>query len=565
MSASAHLSELAAVASLAAAAPGLLAAAMLGAASPGIPWVWLAVGLLLAALLSAGIWFARVRQRAVASLRKRHRMFQRLFESAPDAILLVDPAGRIVRLNTQTESLFGYSRNELAGQAVDQLLPDRFRARHGRHLAGYFAAPRARPMGAGLELFGRRKDGREFPVDIMLSPLDTEEGMQALATIRDVSERKRAEEERDRFFVMARDLLCVAGFDGYFKRLNPAWKQMLGYTDGELRAAPFLEFVHPDDRERTAAESSGLAAGRESVSFVNRYRCKDGSYRRLLWNARSVVADRLIFASARDMTDQGRAEEEIRQLNADLQRRAAQLEAANRELEAFSYSVSHDLRAPLRHIDGFAGMLEKELAPATDEKVRRHLQIISGAARQMGRLIDDLLAFSRVGRVPLSLVRVDHDALVAAAIREGGYEGSGPAIAWSCGPLPTVHADRAMLRQVWTNLIDNAVKYSAHSAQPRIEIGSRADPATGEIVFFVRDNGAGFDMRYAGKLFQVFQRLHSANEFEGTGIGLASVRRIVERHGGRVWAEGRPQAGATFSFSLPPPPADGGGDSRNNP
>lgn len=246
---------------------------------------------------------------------------------------------------------------------------------------------------------------------------------------------------------------------------------------------------------------------------------------------------------------------EIQQLNQDLEKRVVerttQLETANKELEAFSYSVSHDLRAPLRHIDGFAGLLQKNVA-GLDEKGRRHLEVISQAARQMGRLIDDLLAFSRMSRAHLELTEVDQAALVAGIIRQGGWiQAVNHAIQWEVAPLPRVFADYAMLQQVWFNLIDNAVKYSGKVPQPCIEIGHRTEPTTNETVFYVRDNGAGFDMKYVDKLFGVFQRLHGAAEFEGTGIGLANVRRIIARHGGRTWAEGAPGQGATFYFSLP--------------
>jgi signal transduction histidine kinase/HAMP domain-containing protein len=256
-----------------------------------------------------------------------------------------------------------------------------------------------------------------------------------------------------------------------------------------------------------------------------------------------------------NITERKQREEEIRQLNTVLQQRATQLEAANGELEAFSYSVSHDLRAPLRHIDGFANLLHKQAAASLDDQGRRFLATISESARRMGRLIDDLLSFSRMGRSHMQPGAIDQDALVATVVREGRYPAG---VEWQIAPLPRVHGDHAMLRQVWSNLIDNAVKYSSKVPHPRIEIGSQADEPAGEMVFFVRDNGAGFDMRYATKLFGVFQRLHGVAEFEGTGIGLANVRRIVTRHGGRTWAESEPGRGATFYFSLPanpPPPA----------
>jgi len=257
----------------------------------------------------------------------------------------------------------------------------------------------------------------------------------------------------------------------------------------------------------------------------------------------------LIYATGRDITERKRAQEQIAKLHADLQQRAAQLEMANQELEAFSYSVSHDLRAPLRHIDGFVKLLARHAGGKLDEHGRRYLDIIADSARQMGMLIDDLLVFSRINRSELRHARVSLDALVHEAIHGLEGETNGRPIHWKIASLPEVEADPAMLRQVWVNLIANAVKYSRPRNPAEIEIGCNMD--NGEFVFFVRDNGVGFDMQYAHKLFGVFQRLHRPEEFEGTGIGLANVRRIIHRHGGRTWAEGKCDGGATFFFSLP--------------
>jgi signal transduction histidine kinase len=229
--------------------------------------------------------------------------------------------------------------------------------------------------------------------------------------------------------------------------------------------------------------------------------------------------------------------------------RTAQLEALNRELEAFAYSVSHDLRAPLRHIDGFANLLRNHVAATLDEKGRRYLETISGSAGRMGALIDDLLAFSRFGRAELRKTTVNLDQLVRQVVSDLRHETDGRAIVWTIADLPEVQADLALLRQVVINLVGNAVKYTGARPEARIEIGHTESDE--EVVVHVRDNGAGFDMQYSDKLFGVFQRLHAAEEFEGTGIGLANVRRIVSRHGGRTWAEGVVDCGATFYFSLP--------------
>jgi signal transduction histidine kinase len=245
-----------------------------------------------------------------------------------------------------------------------------------------------------------------------------------------------------------------------------------------------------------------------------------------------------------------RAERKISELNDELNHHVRQVEAANKELEAFSYSVSHDLRAPLRHVTGFVELLNKRDLSALDEKSRHYLQVISEAAEKMGALIDDLLAFSRMGRAEMMKTRVDVDRMVKEIIAELEAETEGREIAWEIAPLPLVEADPAMLRLVLVNLIANALKFTRSRSRARIEIGADCDQPE-ETIFFVRDNGVGFDPKYVDKLFGLFQRLHSTEEFAGTGVGLANVRRIIHRHGGRTWAEGTVDGGATLWFSVP--------------
>jgi light-regulated signal transduction histidine kinase (bacteriophytochrome) len=257
-----------------------------------------------------------------------------------------------------------------------------------------------------------------------------------------------------------------------------------------------------------------------------------------------------ILETNNDISDRKRREEEISKLNVELGKRTSDLEVTNKELEAFAYSVSHDLRAPLRHMAGFTELLQKHIASTLDEKSLRYMKIILEAAKKMGNLIDDLLAFSKIGRVEPRETMVNMEQLVKEVLGDMQQETEGRNIAWKVGALPNLFGDRSMLRLALVNLISNAVKFTRKNPQAEIEIGSMEKKEEG-VVVFVRDNGVGFDMKYAHKLFGVFQRLHQSDSFEGTGIGLATVQRIIHRHGGKVWAESLPNRGATFFFSVP--------------
>jgi PAS domain S-box-containing protein len=259
-----------------------------------------------------------------------------------------------------------------------------------------------------------------------------------------------------------------------------------------------------------------------------------------------------ILETNNDITERKRAEEEVRKLNRELGKRTTELETINKELEAFAYSISHDLRAPLRHMVGFAELLQKNAASILDEKGRRYVMMILESVKRMGTLIDDLLAFSRIGRTETRETMVSLAQLVKEVQSEILQETDGRKISWKVGPLPDLYGDRAMLKLALVNLISNAVKFTRTRPQPEIEIGC-AEKRKDGVVVFIKDNGVGFDMKYVNKLFGVFQRLHRTEEFEGTGIGLATVQRIIHRHGGDVWAEGLVGNGATFYLSFPKP------------
>lgn len=306
-----------------------------------------------------------------------------------------------------------------------------------------------------------------------------------------------------------------------------------------------------------------LLRGRELWDFEHEQRTADGMVRYMLLNARRMPLpdsdDEVVLLTISDVTVQRAVQWRVEELNRQLEGKVAQVSEVNRELEAFSYSVSHDLRAPLRHVAGFSDKLTRHLGDDADEKSRHYLDVISSSAQRMAALIDDLLVYSRLGRAAMRQQAVDMQSLVADtramldANLKTDAEAGAPAhsVEWTIAPLPVVVADENMMRQVWLNLLGNAVKYSGNRNPAKIRVDYQAQPDGGH-QFTVSDNGAGFDMAYAAKLFGVFQRLHKASDYPGTGIGLASVRRVLTRHGGRIWAEAEPDVGATFHFYLPP-------------
>ncbi len=391
---------------------------------------------------------------------------------------------------------------------------------------------------------------------------------------KEIVERGRAEEglrrseEHFRLLVQnSSDVISVFDARGVVIYRSVSMERVLGHRPADSIGTNVFEsrLVHPDDlaHKRDFFNEVRAKPG-ANVTAEFRLRHADGSWRYVEAVGKNLLHDpvvRGIIANYRDVTERKRNEEEIRQFNQELEQRirdrTAQLAEANKELESFSYSVSHDLRAPLRHIGGFAEMLQSRAASSLDETSLRYLETILVSVEHAGALVDDLLAFSRMGRVEMRRTVVDMNQLVDAALEDLKLETMGRDILWKVGVLPQVRGDPSMLRLVMENLLSNAVKYTRTRDRAVIEVGSTYEEQ--ETVFFVRDNGVGFDVRYTDKLFGVFQRLHRAEEFEGTGIGLANVRRIVNRHGGRVWAESCAGRGANFYFSLPQPKERNGG------
>jgi PAS domain S-box-containing protein len=370
----------------------------------------------------------------------------------------------------------------------------------------------------------------------------------------DIVDRVRRENERnlDRFFTLSSELICIADFEGLLRRVNPAWEETLGWTVKELTGKPFLELIRSDDHAGTLQAVEDLGASPAPVEVDNRYRCKDGSFRWIQWSAVAAPEQDLIYAAGRDITERKHGEEALRELAEELEQRfaarTADLAAANEELEAFAYSVSHDLRAPLRGIDGFSQAVLEEYSESLDETGRDYLARLRSASQRMGHLIDDMLSLSRVSRVELSSEQVDLSAIATSLAVELREREPDRQVEFVIHDDLVGLGDFRFLSIVLENLLANAFKFTSTRTTARIEFGRRL--MDGEEAYFVQDNGAGFDMTYADQLFVPFQRLHTDAEFPGSGIGLATVRRIVGRHSGRVWAHGEVDRGATVYFTL---------------
>ncbi|MHB8718383.1 MAG: sensor histidine kinase [Candidatus Dormibacteria bacterium] len=354
---------------------------------------------------------------------------------------------------------------------------------------------------------------------------------------------------------MSLDMLATANVDGYLTRLNPSWEQTLGYTADELMSRPYLDFVHPDDAQRTRAEATHLSRpAHASVGFVNRYRHRDGTYRWLSWHSQLGADDRTIFCVVRDVTESREREQAINELNRILTEQARDLERSNRDLEQFAYVASHDLSEPLRSVTGYVQLLARRYQGRLDADADEFIGYAVDGVARMQALIRDLLAYARAG-VCGEPVRVDCAELVNDIV--DAARTSQPGALFEVGPMPVVTSEPAHLRQVFDNLVSNALKFVPPDRPPRVTVSSRMLESAWE--FSVADNGIGIDAQYSERIFGMYQRLHARTDYPGTGIGLAICRRVVERLGGRISVDSTLGAGTTFTFTIPSPVEAGHG------
>jgi PAS domain S-box-containing protein len=506
-------------------------------------------------LVTAAIRDISVRKDAEAHLAQMEGRYRGLLEAAPDAMVVVNPAGEIVLLNVQAEKQFGYSRDELVGQQVKNIIPEGFAERLIADGTRSAAEALAQQIGTGIELNGRRKDGSEFPIEIMLSPLESADGILVTAAIRDISVRKDAEthlaqmEGRYRGLLEAApDAMVVVNPAGEIVLLNVQAEKQFGYTRDQL-VGQRVKTIIPQgfaerliaDGNRSAAEALAQQIG-TGIELIARR--KDGSEFpiEIMLSPLESAEGILVTAAIRNITERKKSEEHLVKTVGELKR-------SNDELQQFAYVSSHDLQEPLRMVASYTQLLAGRYKGRLDSDADEFIAFAVDGCNRMQGLIKDLLAYSRAGTNGKALREVSGEKALEEALANlrAIIEQSGAVVTHDS--LPVLRTDNTQLTQVFQNLVGNAIKY--HGAEvPHVHISATKNDGR-EWIFSVRDNGLGIDPQYFGRIFILFQRLHGRDEFEGTGIGLAICKKILERLGGRIWVESRPERGSTFYFALP--------------
>lgn len=479
--------------------------------------------------------------------------FRLFFEKAPSLYLVILPESdfRIAAASDAYLRATMTAREQIVGQPLFKIFPDNPDDPSADGVSNLRTSLEKvlerRAMDVmPVQRYDVRKPDGEFEVRYWSpsnSPIFDESGkmIYILHRAEDVTGVARMSEQLETFFKVSLDMLCISSYDGYFKKVNPAFEHILGYKPEEFMAKPYLEHVHPDDVEKTALEVKRQMEDKQLVlNFENRYRCKDGSFRLLSWKSAPVGS--LMYAAARDITD-------IRASQNELIEAKERLELANRDLKSFSYSIAHDLRAPLRSMIGFSNIVLEDEDSRLSEDSKECLGKIFRAGQKMGQLIDGLLNLSQLARRPVVPVAVNLSTICREIVQELQSTDPGRIVKFEILDDMLAQGDVQLLRLVMMNLLGNAWKYTSKIGdRALIEVGTNNQD--GKPAYFVRDNGAGFDMKYANKLFGVFQRLHATSEFEGIGIGLATVSRIIQAHGGKIYARGEEGKGAEFTFTL---------------